>query len=1062
MAKRIAYVVALMAVAAGLSAQPYDNSQTYGKGTYNNRAGTYEPGTAKESVRPASLLDGLVGSADYDPDLAGIPPVFADTSTVWYFSPSVDTTGAFEGMIGTGTKADPFPALSVCATYNGRGGDYYISQYASADYAVVHEGSVDAGDVIALMRGDHGDVALSQYYFPGWVCVTGMRGAYISSIAVTGFRRLAFDGVEFRNARSLFADPGHTETTFGDSTDVWYGLLDDFNTVLGTGTVPTIARFNLISTTTPSYGLIIYDCKFGTGEDWFNYTQEQWIRQTCRAINLGRVDSTLIEGNTVRGIKEFLNMAGQGYTSIINNDVRGLCGDGINAKTNGGEGRTTTNNVTIRGNSFVDFYRVDLDHVDGIAYYADSDSGGTDITIDGNLIAFASTTERAYTDVIYSEGEPSQHWVCTSDDSVSVNEGLYYVNMQFLTALEGDPHFVGVNITNNTIYGSTTGGIAVGVGCNDCSIVNNTLVPIWLYTEVPAGMYQQADAPSAYFNPDDATYTFTDCVVANNASTSYYYTGTEGVTHASNYTYTTQNSANAAGFTSFTLGSPQTFSLTPYIDSPLIDAANATYAPTTDKNGAARPLGIYDDIGAIESPNWKLTVDMTLAIADSSGGYPVAALSGYIAADATLYYQFRTSGETFTGATEYTQAVADGYFEDEFQQITDLPIELFSASGDSILVRGRLYRDSQYGPYDYPDGVLYARAPADTTPPTPVLASVHYDELGTGDTVRLLASAVANEDAQFRYAFATPADTTKTWSAWTPSEGYTTAGDSLSLVMETGDAAVPSDEWPLYLKVRDAAGNVSAIADTSVTIAAAAGGDTTIYVFADSGSYTMPGPKRVKVARGTSYADTTYFRGSVAYEKVTPIGSAVINCNSQTAFEGGSTYCTGVLTAGPAFAGGDTDDFILIDFGDVAGKIATGDVLDAKLYLHFNTAGLDAGSHFNVIAVTAAGLYEWNGSDAGCNYNDYDTGGTDWTTALSTYADYAAFGTTTDFTGTAYAGGVLHEFDITAGVAAWEGSPANSGIIMLTGSGSADSFSPYTEESATRAQRWMLVVKVVN
>jgi prepilin-type N-terminal cleavage/methylation domain-containing protein len=71
----------------------------------------------------------------------------------------------------------------------------------------------------------------------------------------------------------------------------------------------------------------------------------------------------------------------------------------------------------------------------------------------------------------------------------------------------------------------------------------------------------------------------------------------QDVYYNDNYTYTTQNSANGAGFTSYTHGSPQTFNLTPAANSPLIDAASATYAPSLDSDGTTELLDVYDVFG---------------------------------------------------------------------------------------------------------------------------------------------------------------------------------------------------------------------------------------------------------------------------------------------------------------------------------------------------------------------------------------------------------------------------------------------------------------------------------
>jgi hypothetical protein len=189
------------------------------------------------------------------------------------------------------------------------------------------------------------------------------------------------------------------------------------------------------------------------------------------------------------------------------------------------------------------------------------------------------------------------------------------------------------------------------------------------------------------------------------------------------------NSANDAGFTAYAHGSPQTFNLVPAEGSALIDVASSVYAPATDNDGTSRPTGLYDDIGAIESPNYKYLCAFTIASGDSSSGFIAAGLEGTTAvASCTFEYQDKVSGGTFADAGS-TQ-VSGGSFG--FSYETRYPVELLP---DSLYVRGRITAGTNTGPWHeevvyrerQPHYIVYVFAADGTTGITAAGDSVRID-----------------------------------------------------------------------------------------------------------------------------------------------------------------------------------------------------------------------------------------------------------------------------------------------------------------------------------------------
>jgi hypothetical protein len=572
----------------------WNSNWLYGGGTY--KGGTYQSIDVPKVLPLSSAKVAAIGQ-DIPSGTYWTPTGIDFTGEhVFYFDPDVASGG-------TGTWDDPFPsfgdAIAADIAANGTG-VAYLTKYA-ANASETWDGLVHAGDVMVLKKGDHGSTTLSAYYWTEWTTVYGMQGSYFSpgsgtdqskgySIFMPTGKYWLFENVEWRGLRSAF---GKTGTTSGST----YGYLDDYDT--GPGFFFTYNNGN----PGPSY-IVFNGCKFSPGNSHVAWTQDQWNTLAPDGIEVDVVDHFGIFNSEFLGINYGFKSSRSSYLSADLNYVNGFMGDFIQI---GVSGTSLSRNISISGNTVLNQYVTSMNHVDGIVqlYLTPTDTTTSpmrNIVISGNTYIFTTSKTRSPSHFYCYDGTGYDGTIDGDGDDWFGAAGMLLGSLNTCAIAQ-------MTVSNNIMVGQSQGAIYMGGDCDTCLMVNNTTVATWTHADQPAyleaGGAFETLAPSVYFNTyysvtnDPGTYV--GCVLANNA-TGFDNDNRTGVTKANNYFYG-HNGTNVAGFTSHSLAADVgTFDLTPAAGSPLIDTASATYAPATDYNGTSRPIGMYDDIGAYESP----------------------------------------------------------------------------------------------------------------------------------------------------------------------------------------------------------------------------------------------------------------------------------------------------------------------------------------------------------------------------------------------------------------------------------------------------------------------------
>lgn len=975
------------------------------KGTYSHKLGSYGSNTYPKTVsanyiNAARIGDNVPAGEYWTP--TGID--FSDAH-VWYFSPTGDSTG-------TGTRSNPFPMLGAAVredsiragggyTWDGTSGHdeadtAYVTKYA-ANGTTEWKGKVEAGDVIVLMPGEHKNIWFSGYYNTGYIAIVGMRGAYVSpgvsskAMYFNGFRRFLVEDVEFRGRRDAFETHGLTSAAPN-------GYKDDYDSG------PYFIRTNHPAST--CYDLIINNCTFWPGENHVPWDAENWNTGAPNAIYLGSCDSTIVSNCMFKGLNYPVKGQNLNCYAFLDNTVRGWNGDI--------HGFYFTNaqkmyHFQIDGNDMTDQYMTNMNHPDGIAQFA---SNATDtsrvrfVKVRNNRLLFTSRLDR----------NPSHF--ATADFG-------YHVGLGFTLQPPGETDDCNVaqdiQITNNVIAQQLFQGIYFRADATNVTISNNTVVPIWPEHDIPQYMQDEFDGPGIFFSTEDDSSTYVNCVIANNAVT-YLPAAVDGVTLANNYDQG-YNDDNNAGYSAYShVMNPINYNLIPAEDSPLIDTGSATYAPSADYRGTARPIGFYDDIGAYESPNYKLLVDFDITSTYAGGAYISAGLGGTTAvSNCTVYIQDKLSGGTFADA--YNFNVYGG--EIAMSYTTDYPTSILP---DSLYARARIYYGGEYGPWFEADPVYVEPEAEAGDAPLASFASASYDSLGAGGKIRLLGNAFSDSTGYWRFAFVDTSDTPDTtFGSYT--DTLLAAGDTIQGVFNTGDAPVEDKTYQMLAWVNTALDQTSAPDTANFSIQRAIPA-TPVYV-----------TKSVVV----SNSSTLYGAESFDYTVNRAWGAGGFGCaNADTNTTYGGTSIA-IKIAGIPFLNGGTERAGLLSIAGVDTFLAShgitvddeARILAARLFIRvgFYDGNLStSGEGFKVIDTMTSATFDnnWNAP----TYHEYQSAGTEvvWTPHLSQYDAWTDYGTVLADSSANYGGSAsVRNFDVTGAVKRLVSNEGSLIQLMLCG-----------------------------
>jgi len=185
---------------------------------------------------------------------------------------------------------------------------------------------------------------------------------------------------------------------------------------------------------------ITFDHDSFTGTSADPTTDVNYLLRVNGSSNVTITNSTFSQGQNGIAL-----LAGDTHVTVSNNTFHDLESDGIDS---GG-----TNNLIVANNTFTNFYPTSVDHPDAIQLWTTGTTSSThDVTITGNTI---------------SEGTPT---------SIAVNGtgGLVLMQGIFVTDSLNLP-YQNVNISNNTLIGTSYNGITVASGQN-ITISGNTLL----------------------------------------------------------------------------------------------------------------------------------------------------------------------------------------------------------------------------------------------------------------------------------------------------------------------------------------------------------------------------------------------------------------------------------------------------------------------------------------------------------------------------------------------------------------------------------------------------------
>lgn len=291
----------------------------------------------------------------------------------------------------------------------------------------------------------------------------------------------------------------------------------------------------------PVTHITMKDCiVYSTDNPWT--VASEWVSKASDGIYI-KGDSLLIDNNQVSNVVMGITIEGN-HNDVKNNTIANFAGDGL---------RILGSNNIIEANIIKNCYKVDDNHDDGIQSFT---TGG--IVVDSNIVR---------RNKIYNYEDPNQPLLG---------------DLQGIGGYDGP--FRDWTVENNLVVVNHWHGISL-YGAIRCSIINNTVLD-----PTPS----VSPGASWILIDDDNAIQAVDCVVKNNVvnSLSINPTSNTDESHNTLLASTTDYGVHFVDYQNYDFQLKET--------STLVDAADATVAPSVDIELITRPSGTSPDIGAYE------------------------------------------------------------------------------------------------------------------------------------------------------------------------------------------------------------------------------------------------------------------------------------------------------------------------------------------------------------------------------------------------------------------------------------------------------------------------------
>ena len=324
-----------------------------------------------QSVEEQSTLNVNISASDVDGDVLVISatnlPSFAvltdngDGTAVVALSPQTGDASTYTATInvndGTETVSEtisivvsayqvPVAGVYYCDPVNGNiNNDGSQAHPWSTLSAVVYtKKSLNAGDVVYLMSGDHGDPYIKDMSFTNYVTVKALSGnaPVIKSIQLVNSAYWLFDGIKI------------------DGTDN-----------------SKIKEQVLFSSDINSHHTKIINSTISSAESIANWTQSDWYNKVSSGLQI-RSDYAYLKNNVIKNTYHALEVRGQ-HTEVYNNLIDNFAGDAI---------RGLGSNSTYENNTIRDCYINDyaIQHDDGFqTYNLESDPKVSNVILRNNV-----------------------------------------------------------------------------------------------------------------------------------------------------------------------------------------------------------------------------------------------------------------------------------------------------------------------------------------------------------------------------------------------------------------------------------------------------------------------------------------------------------------------------------------------------------------------------------------------------------------------------------------------------------------------------------------------------
>ena len=287
----------------------------------------------------------------------------------------------------------------------------------------------------------------------------------------------------------------------------------------------------------PARELEVRDCVLYTSANTSAWSAQDWVDRHSDGIRiLGK--QVLLLNNQLTNVHFGITISGDS-SQAIGNSVINFSGDGM---------RPLGSDLLLEGNTIKNCYDVDANHDDGIQSFT-------------------------------SPGVPLRRVVLRGNTIINFDDP----NQPLRGPLQGigcfDGPFEDWVVENNVVIVDHWHGISL-YGAINCVVANNTVID-----PTPS----VTPGPSWIRIDDTADVISSGCIVANNIANTYSVNGTQISNIALPGTSYALHFVDVAAYDLHLLGT-----------STAIDAADDTYAPTTDHDGLPRPVGAQSDIGAYE------------------------------------------------------------------------------------------------------------------------------------------------------------------------------------------------------------------------------------------------------------------------------------------------------------------------------------------------------------------------------------------------------------------------------------------------------------------------------